>query len=384
MSAEVKTIKKGEILFKEGDKIQSLYLIQAGAFSLCLQRQKRTIDLFQIGSSQLIGEGALWGLNQHPFSAIATTESKVLEVPLDPIKQSIESSPQTIKILLKSLLDRVKVSTNEIKSNKVEKDTSPCPDDQISRVFGILFHVARYKGITDSKNPKQISIDWSVMKNYAQRIFGESPKRLEQALTLLVKLKMASFEMGRPPEDPEGPEQIMKVHITELNQVEIFFEFYQFHFFKGSAKPETLKVDEAQLNQLKELIQCAEGVTPDRLGVVTIEYQKVMDHFKQAMNLQINADHFARLEQKGVFCKRKTMTDSKVVVQFEPQEFKNIYKSWIMIREVDKWNEKGFVDLNEATVVAKKKTDGPCCPQCQSPLAQQAKFCSECGFKIAA
>ena len=138
MSTEAKTIKKGELLFKEGDKISSLYLIQSGAFSLCLQRQKRNIDLFQIGSSQLIGEGALWGLNQHPFSAIATTESKVLEVPLDPIKQSIEASPQTIKILLKSLLDRVKSSVSEIKSSKVEKDTSPCPDDQIPRVFGSL------------------------------------------------------------------------------------------------------------------------------------------------------------------------------------------------------------------------------------------------------
>jgi hypothetical protein len=384
MSAPGRVVKKGEVLFKEGDKIQNIQLIQTGAVNLVIQRPKKNIELMNLGASQVLGEQALAGAGVYPYTAIATTETKVIEIPVEAFRQTVDSAPQMLKVLIKSAVDRVKNLTNEVKSKKMETDSIPCPEDQIAKVFGVLFHSARHKGTKEEKNPNKVVVDWTSLKQYSQRVFGESPKRLEQSLCLLVKLKLATFEMGRPPEDPEGQEQIMKVHLHELSIIEAFFEFYQYYYFKGGAKSEVLKVDDTCTNILNGLITVSEGLDLDRFGVVTLDFQKTVDRFKQEFGIQLNSDHFLRLETKGIFCKRQARQDGTVVLQFELKEFKTTQKIWKIIKEIDKWNEKGFVDMTEDEIKAKKKSDDTACPECGSAIAPQAKFCSECGHKILA
>ncbi|MGZ5278547.1 MAG: cyclic nucleotide-binding domain-containing protein [Pseudobdellovibrionaceae bacterium] len=384
MSAPGRVVKKGEYLFKEGDKILNIQLVQTGAVSLCIQRPKKNIELLTVGASQVLGEQGLYGAGTYSFSAIATAETKLMEIPLDAYKQSVETSPQMIKVLVKSLVDRVKGLTSDVKSSRMEKDTSPCPEDQIAKIFGVVFHTANHKGTKDAKDPNKVMVEWPMYKQYSQRVFTESPKRLEQALCVLVKLKLASFEMGRPPEDPEGPEQIMRVNLHDLSAVEAFFEFYQYYYFKGGAKSEVLKLDESCSNLLSNLLTVSEGLEADRFGVVTLDFQKTLDRFKQEFGVNLISDHFSRLEQKGIFAKRQARQDGTVVLQFDLKEFKTTQKIWRILKEIDKWNEKGFVDMTEEDQKPKKKSDGPACPQCQASLQPQSKFCSECGHKIAA
>lgn len=384
MSAPSRVVKKGEYLFKEGDKIQNIQLVQSGAVTACISRPKKNIDLMNLGTSQVLGEQALSGANTYTYSAIATTETKVVEIPVDAFKQVVENSPQMIKVLVKSLIDRSKTLLSDVKSGKMEKDSSPCPEDQVAKIFGTVFHTAHHKGTKDEKDANKVQVEWTTYKQYSQRIFGESPKRLEQALCVLVKLKLAEFEMGRPPEDPEGPEQIMKVTLMDLPAIEAFFEFYQYYYFKGGAKSEVLKTDETCSNLLNGFISVCEGLEPDRFGVVSLDYQKTLERFKVDFGINLNSDHFARLEQKGIFCKRQARQDGQVVLQFELKEFKTTQKIWRILKEIDKWNEKGFVDMTEDEQKAKKKAEGPSCPACQASIQPQAKFCSECGHKLAA
>lgn len=383
MSAPGRIVKKGEFLFKEGDKIQNIHLVQTGGISLCIARPKKNIDITQLGSSQVIGEQALVGGSTYNVSAVATTETKVVEIPVETFKQVVEASPQMVKVLVKSLVDRLKISSNEIRSSKLEKDSSPCPEDQVAKIFGVVFHTANHKGIKDEKDPNKTTIDWTMYKQYSQRVFTESPKRLEQALCVLVKLKLASFEMGRPPEDPEGPEQIMKVHLHDLSAVEAFFEFYQYYYFKGG-KSEILKADENNNILLNQFIAITDGIEPDRFGVVTLDFGKTIERFKADLGINLSQDHFTRLEQKGIFCKRQARQDGSIVLQFDLKEFKTTQKIWKILRELDKWNERGFVDMTEEEAKPKKKSEGPSCPQCAADVPVAAKFCQECGFKLAA
>lgn len=383
MSSPKKILKKGDLLFKEGDKVANIILIQSGSVSLQLQRSKKNIDVFQVGPSQVLGEQALFGGMTHPFSAVALTETHLVEIPVDAFKGVVEQTPQMIKALTKSLVDRIKVANSEVKSYRLEKDSSPCPEDQVAKVFGSVYHTAKHKGTVSEADPNKVVIEWQMMKQYAQRIFGESIKRLEQAINILVKLKLAEYEMGKPPEDPEAPEQIMKVHFSDLPSVEAFFEFYQYYYFKGG-KSEVLKIDDSIVLLLKHFLQVSEGIEPDRFGVITLDFQKVLEHFKNEAGINLGTDHFTRMGQKGLFAKRKANADGSVVLQFDYKEFMTTSKIWRILREIDKWNDKGFVDLHEVEEKAKKPSDGPCCPQCESQIQEAAKFCSECGYKLAA
>ena len=57
------------------------------------------------------------------------------------------------------------------------------------------------------------------------------------------------------------------------------------------------------------------------------------------------------------------------------QNFGNI------IQEIDRWNEKGFVDVN-ANYGEFKQDGPPKCPGCGADIQPDAKFCSECGCKL--
>lgn len=378
--SNVKVIAKGEYLFKEGDKVQNLVLIQSGAIQLCYIRPKKNIDLALLGAGQVVGEQALLGTT-YPYSALATIECKILEVPAEMYKQQVESSSQMLKVTLKSLSERLKVATQEIRTLRLEKDSSPCPEDQVAKVFGSIYHSARYKGTKDAKNPQLVKIDWPVLRQYSQRIFGESLKRLEQATQILVKMKMASYIMGKLPEDPEGPDQILEVQFSDLETVEAFFEHFQYYYFKGG-KTDILKSEDSITQLLQQFVKIGEKLEKDRFGAVTIEYSKVIEHFKTEMSINLNNDHFSRLESKGVFVKRQPKQDGSVWISYDIKEFQSIAKIWKILREVEKWNEKGFVDMSEDDSKPKKKPGEPSCPSCAVAVAPQAKFCHECGHKL--
>lgn len=378
----MKTIKKGETLYTEGEKIQNVFLIQTGAVSLCLTRNKKNIDMFQIGASQILGEQVLIGQNTHTTSAIATTETKVLEIPAEAFKAQFDSSQQMLKIIMKSLTERLKIATAEVKSNRMEKDATPCPEDMIAKAFGVVFHTAHHKG---EKKDNRIVIDWGLFRQYSQRVFGESLKRLEQTVNILVKLKLAMYEMGKDPDDLEGPELIQKVHFFDMTAIENFFEFYQYYYFKGG-KSEVIKVEESVVTILGGLLTCAENQPLDRFGVVSIPFPKIVEYFKNEMGLNFSPDTLTRLENKGLFAKRKTSSNSDVQLQFELKEFTGFHKNWRVLHEVNKWNEKGFVDPNEPEKkpVKKASAGGAKCPACSAEIQDAQKFCGECGHKLAA
>lgn len=188
--------------------------------------------------------------------------------------------------------------------------------------------------------------------------------------------------MGKAPDNPDGPDEIQKVHFLDLALLESFFEFYQYYYFKGG-RTELLKVDELCQNMLDGLLKVSAEAEPDRFGVVSVEFAKFADYCKNELGINLNNDHFARLEGKGIFMKRRTVANS-VLLQFEVKEYRSMLQSWKMLREIEKWNEKGFVDMDEKEEKPKKRSNGPSCPACSAEVATGAKFCMECGHKLTA
>lgn len=381
--SEAKVVKKGQFLFKAGDKIQSVFVIQSGQASLCLQRNNKIVDVMTVGNGYVFGDLVVLGTNQYLYSALAQQELKVNEIPLDVFKMQYESLNPLNKTFIKTMAEKLKWAVNEVKNAKQEKSAVPCSEENIPRVFGSIFHVLNHKGIKEGNKAK---VDWLTLRNYSQRIFGESLKRIEQVTQILVKLKLGEYMMGKDPNnpDPESETEILGFEVYDLPALEAFFEFYQYYYYKGG-KSELLKYDESNFTVLKLLLASYAGVESDKFGIVSKDFNQVVDFFKEyAINL--GSGHFTSLEAKGLFCKRKAMADNKVQLQFDYKEFKTQIEIWSMIREIDKLNEKGFVDMADIDEGPKKKQvlegGGLQCGECQTLVAVESKFCSECGAKI--
>jgi hypothetical protein len=378
--SEVKLIKRGQFLFKAGDKIQSVFVIQSGQVNLCLQKNNKIIDIMTVGNGYVFADLIVLGSSQYLYSGLAMQELSVTEIPIDVFKAQYESLNQVNKSFIKTMADRLKWSVNEVKNSKQDKSAEPCSEEAIPRVFGSIFHVLNHKGIKDGKGAKT---DWLTLKNYSQRIFGESLKRIDQATQILVKLKQAEYVMGQDPNnpDPDAQTEIIGFTVYNLPALEAFFEFYQYYYYKN--KSELLKYDEANYNTLRILLLAYESVAPDKYGVATKDFNEVVEFFKQ-YGVSLGAGHFTALEAKGLFCKRKNSADGKVQLQFDMKEFKNQIDIWSLIKEIDKLNEKGTVDFSDIDEGPKKKTavSGVACVQCHSLVALESKFCGECGAKV--
>jgi hypothetical protein len=379
---DVKVVKKGQFLFKAGDKIQSVFVIQSGQVNICLQRNNKIFEIMTVGNGYVFADLIVLGTGVYLYSGLAQQELKITEIPLDVFKRDYEALSSTHKSLIKTLAERLKWAVNEVKNSKQDSTAVPCSEERIPKAFGAVFHVLNHKGLKDGNKSK---VDWMTLKNYSQRIFGESPKRIEQVTQVLVKLKLAEYTLGCDPNnpDPEALEtEIQGFEIFDLPSLEAFFEFYQYYYYKGG-KTELLKYDEANFNTLRLLLMAYADVTADKFGVVTKDFNHVVDIFKE-YGVSLGNGHFTSLEAKGLFCKRKNSSDGKVQLQFDFKEFKVQIDIWSLIREVDKLNERGYVDMADIADGPKKKQSvegGLECASCKTVIAADCKFCSECGAK---
>jgi hypothetical protein len=374
----VKVFKRGEILYKEGEKVLVMYLIQSGSVNLFLSRQKNNVDLFTAISGQIVGDHALWGAATHPHSAVAMGEVKAVELPVEGVKGQLETSSQLQKFLTKSFCDKMKLLMRDLQSVRLSADNTPCPPDQTAKIFGALFHTARTKG--ESLKEGGIKVSWLAMKQYAQRVFGESPKRLEMTTNVFVKLGAAKYTLGKPDDNPDGPDEILSVTFSDLPLVEQFFEFYQFYYFKGG-KQDLLKTDERVMGMAQCLIDLGSAEKPDRHNIVNVDYAKVIEKFKMTLGVQLNNDHWSLIEGKGLYVKRQS-NDKGITLQFDLKEFSQTARTWKVLREVERWNEKGSVDPHEPVEIKKESAKGPGCPACGHGYESLPKFCSECGHKF--
>lgn len=375
----VKTFARGDLICKENDKIISVFLIQSGTVSVFLPRSKKNVELYQLSSGQVIGEMVLFGINQHQASAQALSETKAIELSAEALKTQVESGPQILKLFIKSIGSKLRMSMNEMKSLKMEKDPSPCPPNYVPRVFGAIFHGTKQFGKeTDGK----WVVNWRILKQYSERIFMEQTKRLEQALNILVKLKLAELELGKLDEEPDTPEQLVNVHIFDLSRVEQFFDFYQYYHYK-SGKGDFLKYDDLAFQITGNLLKVTEAEVPDRTGAVRVPYQSVVEKIKLESGLQINNDHWNLLEKKGLLISRLSL-EAGPHISFFPKEFKNTWENWKFLREIEKWNDKGFVDPKEEDEKRPALPGEEQCPSCKAPTQPKQKFCGECGSKLSA
>ncbi len=376
----IKIFKKGESLFKEGEKVSSILLVQSGSVHLYFSRGKQKIDFHQAAPHAILGEYALTGQPTHPASAVANSEVKAIEVPLDALKALFDGGTQLSKAVMKGMLDKLKQMTADLRGARLERDSSPCPPDQTAKIFAAVFHAAKHKG---ERKGDALAIDFRLMKIYAQRVFLESPKRLEQAVSIFVKLGAAEFEMVRNEDEPDAPEEIGFVRFSDIGWVEEFFEYYQYYHFKGG-KQELLKTDDTAMTIAWGFLQSAHGHEPDRAGIVRLDYAKVVERLSDEFGLQLKGDHFSLLEMKGLLCKRQS-SDAGISLQFELKEFQRVFKVWRVLREIGRWNENGFIDLKDEWRPVKKTVHtGPACPECEAPIQKEHKFCPECGHKLTA
>ncbi|MGM0509297.1 MAG: Crp/Fnr family transcriptional regulator [Fusobacteriota bacterium] len=113
--------KKGEILFCEYEKGDKLYFVISGKVKISKITPKREKVLAYLGEEEFVGEMAIFGDKKRTATVIAQENTKVLVFTEHNFFQLIETAPNIIVKLIKSLSER-KIKTLAQMNYLLEKD----------------------------------------------------------------------------------------------------------------------------------------------------------------------------------------------------------------------------------------------------------------------
>ncbi|MDR3424822.1 MAG: cyclic nucleotide-binding domain-containing protein [Alphaproteobacteria bacterium] len=116
-SAESKSMRAGDVLFRQGDASDGGYLVISGAIALDAS-QNGAIAAKVVGPGALIGELALLASTRRPATAIARQTSTVLKISRALFLRAIEASPTSAERLKRLLTIQLESLTLDLEKTR--------------------------------------------------------------------------------------------------------------------------------------------------------------------------------------------------------------------------------------------------------------------------
>lgn len=182
-AAEKLVLKKGDVLFRQGDPSNVLYYIKEGSLKLVRVTEAGQDVIIQIlGSGEAIGETALFRENTFsPVSAIALKDAKICSLSRQSFEQVVMNDPKIAFQIIKSLGERLDVTWEEI--SQLNTQTTQ------EKVISLFIRLAQEHGVP-CKEGTLINI--SLTQQDIASMVGASRVMVSQVIQELIKCSYIS------------------------------------------------------------------------------------------------------------------------------------------------------------------------------------------------
>lgn len=301
----IKTLAPGQLLFNEGDKAESMFIIQRGQLRLFRPKGKGFVEIAVLRTGEMIGEMAYFDPDskRRSLSASAITSVDIIEISFNALDKTMASLNPWFKTLINTLAERLRKTNErvrELESNSVgfSSDYKFFQAADVVRILSILF--LTFRSLGENKDGKW-SINFNKVKTYAIDIFNINEAKMEEFVQLLAE------------------ERIIEVAIDEQDASKVLFtrEPDTFRIFQVFFNTQRALRDDKKLiistKCEKFIIKVMEesATQPIVDGKVEIDMTKIVSHFKE-YNLGITLDDFQGAKN-AKFCGEYKMDDKNNV-----------------------------------------------------------------------
>jgi len=198
-----KVYKAGEVIFRQGDAGEHMYIIQAGKVEVYLATAKGEKSIAFFGAGDFFGEMAI--IDHAPRSAFARAAEETRVIMLDErtFDLHVQSNPAIVRKILKNMSNRLR-DTNQQLANLLIKDVN-------RRIANRLLILAHQHGV---KGPGGIAFDIPFGEVELSKDVGLQ-EELPKVREVLEKLKMSKII-----DMPAG-----KIVILSVENLEKFIQF---------------------------------------------------------------------------------------------------------------------------------------------------------------
>jgi len=97
----------GEVLLREGDAAEELFVVVRGELEITKHSGNAEIPLTRVGPGSIQGEMAAFERGQRKASVHAVTETDVLRLPIDAVRELLASGPEFVTGLMRTVTTRL-------------------------------------------------------------------------------------------------------------------------------------------------------------------------------------------------------------------------------------------------------------------------------------
>lgn len=166
------TLRRGEVLFNEGDPGDRLYLVIDGKMKLGHSSGDGRENLLAIlGPGELLGELTLFDPGERTATATAVAVTQLLELQHDPFMEIVDTRPELAKHMLRALAVRLR-KTNEALADLVFSDVP-------GRVAKALLDLAERFG---EETPDGLRVAHDLTQEELAQLVGASRETVNKSL----------------------------------------------------------------------------------------------------------------------------------------------------------------------------------------------------------
>src|SRR6185312_4669530 len=116
MSAGVKKLAKNDILFREGDPSDAMYVIKSGRIAITKAKGSGEIVLAEKKAGEMLGEMAFFDDKPRSAGAKAIADSEVIQLPFVALHAQFKTFPEWLKAMVRTVNGQLRDANARIKN----------------------------------------------------------------------------------------------------------------------------------------------------------------------------------------------------------------------------------------------------------------------------
>lgn len=314
-----KPLKKGELLFREGDASEAMYVIKSGKIAVLKSKGNSEITLAELGPGDMIGEMAFFDNKPRSASAKAIADSVLIELPFKALNAQFKTFPEWLKAVMRAVNTHLRNANQKIKSleKSDEEANAVFPPHTVTRLCAILGVVAKVYGeVTDAG----VLVPAGTLRRYTIQIFQQPTNKMQTMIEVLQGLgHLKQEDLG------EGKQRITLFKPDFLIR---FVDFYNDFLFKSEDK--RTAIDEKEMKPLQAILFYGRKSEASEKGEVKLNLTQMQNDSMRDLGFLFNIDDVNTLSEKKVIGEKFSL-DNGIGVTVPIRDLEDQFPFWEII-----------------------------------------------------
>jgi CRP-like cAMP-binding protein len=339
-----KKLKRGELLFNEGDPSKSMYFIQRGSLRLFKKKGTAAIELGMIQSGEVVGEMGFLDGGARSATAEAISETDLIEITGDKMQEQLKVLPPWLIVLLKTVVNRLRAANTKIKQLETASTAITYGHDGPSKQYAFLTPYDTMKvllalgsTLKDSGPADEngwIKIKLGQVQRFSQQILGVHLSKCTEVIEAMGRCEALRIERVS---DPKGEKT--EVYIKDIEFMDQLLNFINDENMKDHTKKILLSSQAVKVMGLIVKHMPRYTVGPEGLCQINMAEIIALEKAENGGKEPFLPDAFKELVRNKLATELSISDAKTALTSINAKDFQRMHRMQLIIKELELVNE---------------------------------------------